>query len=64
MSQPDWVIEIIDRLPSDLREDFEERAAIMEYDGKLARDHAECLALLHILKNNPTVMERKKEDLI
>ncbi len=64
MSQPDWILEMIGRLPPDLREDFEERAAIMEYDGKLPRDHAECLALLNILKNNPTVMEREKGDLI
>jgi hypothetical protein len=67
MSQPDWVQQMIERLPQELREDFEERAAIMEYDGKLPRDHAECLALLNILKNNPSALlgnERKKEDLI
>jgi hypothetical protein len=32
----------------DLREDFEERAAIMQYDGGLPRDHAEC----NLLKSN------------
>ena len=47
--QPDWIIEMLERLETDLREDFEERAAIMEYDGGLPRDHAACLALLNIL---------------
>ena len=67
MSQPEWMNSMVNSLDADLREDFEERAAIMEYDGKLPRDHAECLALLNILKNNPTALlgnERKKEDLI
>jgi hypothetical protein len=30
--------------PSDLREDFEERSAIMEHDGGLPRDEAEVSA--------------------
>lgn len=67
MSQPDFIMEMLERLPPDQKEDWEERAAIMEYDGKLPRDHAECLALLNILKNNPTALlgkERKEEDLI
>lgn len=32
-----------------LREDFEERAAIMEYDGGLSRDEAERAALAQVL---------------
>jgi hypothetical protein len=47
---------MIDHLEPDLREDFEERAAIMEYDGGLLRDHAECLALLNILRKNPAAL--------
>ena len=54
--QPDWIIEMLDRLEPDLREDYEERAAIMEYDGGLPRDHAECLALLIILRNHPDAL--------
>jgi hypothetical protein len=45
--QPNWIIEMLNRLEPDLREDFEERAAIMEYGGNLSRDHSECLALLN-----------------
>ena len=63
MSQPDWVIELLDRLEPDLQEDFEERAAIMQYDGKMQRDHAECLALLDIIKRNPMAL-RESEHLI
>jgi hypothetical protein len=44
---------MLTRLDADLLEEWEERAAIMEYDGKLPRDYAECLALLCILKNHP-----------
>ena len=54
--QPDWIIEMLDRLEPDLREDYEERAAIMEYDGGLLREHAECLALLNILRKHPTAL--------
>jgi len=58
MSQPDWVIELLNRLDPDLREDFEERAAIMHIDGKMERDHAECLALLCVLRNHPDALMR------
>jgi hypothetical protein len=51
-----WINDLIDRLEPDLREDFEERAAIMEYDGGLPRDHAECLALLNILRKHPDAL--------
>jgi hypothetical protein len=54
--QPEWIIEMLDQLEPDLREDFEERAAIMEYDGNLPRDHAECLALLNILRKHPAAL--------
>ena len=38
----------IDDLPMDWRIDFEERAAILEYDGGLSRDEAEAQALIEI----------------
>jgi hypothetical protein len=44
------VVELLTRLSEDQREDFEERAGIMQYDGGLNRDHAECLALLYLLR--------------
>jgi hypothetical protein len=46
------VIEMVDRLGADDREAFEERAAIIEYDGQLPRAHAECLALLEVLRRD------------
>jgi hypothetical protein len=39
-----------DSLPADWHFRWDERAAIMEYDGKLPREHAEALALTEILQ--------------
>ena len=50
------VTEILENLNADLREDFEERAAIMEFDGGLDRRLAEALALLCILHNHPRAL--------
>lgn len=49
------VEELLNRLDEDQREEFEERSAIGEFDGKLTRDHAECLAMLYLLKNTMRV---------
>lgn len=54
----------IDHLVSDLvrqldvtrREDFEERAAIMQFDGLRSRGDAECLALLDVLRRYPAAL--------
>jgi hypothetical protein len=46
------VIEMVSRLGADDREAFEERAAIIEYDGQVPRAHAECLALLEVLRRD------------
>lgn len=43
------VAEVVSKLDENMREAFEERAAIIEYDANLPRDHAECLALLGLL---------------
>ena len=48
--------EIVETLPVDLREDYEERAAVMEYDGELPRLEAECRALLSVLRRYPEVI--------
>ncbi|NBQ68685.1 MAG: hypothetical protein EBU46_07585 [Nitrosomonadaceae bacterium] len=50
------VTEMVNRLDDRLREDFEERAAIMEFDAKLPRAHAECLALLDVLHRHPALL--------
>ena len=54
--QPDWIIEMLEKLQPDLLEDFEERASIMQYDGGLPQDHAECLALLNVLRKHPAAL--------
>ena len=44
------------RLDANLREDFEERAGIIEFDANEPREHAECLALLDVLKRHPAAL--------
>ena len=50
------VAEIVAVLDEDLREAFEERAAIVEYDGGKSRAHAECLALIDLLRRHPEIL--------
>ena len=50
------VADMINFLDASQREDFEERAGIIEFDGKLSRGHAECLALLDVLRRHPEVL--------
>ena len=50
------VAELVTCLDDDLREDFEERAGIMEVDGQLPRGHAECRALLDLLHRHPAAL--------
>ena len=50
------VADIVNQLAADLREDFDERAGIMEFDAGLPRAHAECLALLDVLQRHPAVL--------
>lgn len=62
------VADLVAKLDDNLREDFEERAGIMEYEAKLPRAHAECLALLDVLNRHPntlcevTVLEVELDD--
>ena len=51
------IASLLDNLTDDLREDFEERAAIMEFDGGLDRTLAEALALLCLLHNHPYCLQ-------
>lgn len=50
------VADMVKLLDANQREEFEERAAIIEYDAKLPRGHAECLALLDVLRRYPAVL--------
>lgn len=42
----------IDRWPVEFREEWDERAAIIEYDGKQPRENAELMAFTQIMKAN------------
>lgn len=50
------VMEMVNKLDDNLREEFEERAGIVEFDGKFTRSHAECLALLDVLRRHPEAL--------
>ena len=50
------VADMLNFLNAGQREDFEERAGIIEFDGRLSRGHAECLALLDVLRRHPEVL--------
>ena len=47
------VADMTEKLEANLYEDFQERAAIMEFDAGLSRELAEALALLCVLHNKP-----------
>ena len=50
------VQELIDRLPEELLEAWQERSAIREYDGGFSRPHAEALAVLDLLDSDPDML--------
>nr|WP_281719577.1 hypothetical protein [Nitrosomonas nitrosa] len=52
------VADIVAMLDPDMREDYEERAAIMEFEANLERAHAECLALIDLLRRHPSILTR------
>ncbi len=47
------VLTLVGLLDEVVREEYEERAAIIEFDANLPRNHAECLALLDVLQHHP-----------
>ncbi len=52
MSHP-TVTDFVDRLDPNLKELYEERAGILEYDAGIQRDLAEALALLMLIRQHP-----------
>lgn len=50
------VADMVNQLDAGLREDFEERAGIIEFEAKQPRAHAECLALIDVLRRNPAAI--------
>lgn len=47
------VAALVAQLDADLREAWEERAAVMEFDGGMTRELAECMALLELIRQRP-----------
>lgn len=59
MTEPNSIVmAIVVKLNDDLREAWEERAAVMEFDAGISRDLAECLSLLDLISRQPTVVLR------
>ena len=52
-SADELVAALVQVLSDGLREEYEERAAIMQFDGELPQGHAEALALLDVLARHP-----------
>lgn len=50
------VADMVSLLDDNQREEFEERAGIIEFEAKVPRAHAECLALLDVLRRHPAVL--------
>ena len=50
------VAELVAGLDPDQREQFEERAGIVQFDAGLPRAHAEALAMLDVLRRHPEVL--------
>jgi hypothetical protein len=55
MQQPidPLIADLVSRLDDTLREAFQERAGIIEFEAGLPREHAEALALLNVLLSHP-----------
>lgn len=56
--QNEIVADLLRHLDERQREDYEERAGILEFDARLTRSHAECLALLDVIRREFTLTKR------
>lgn len=56
MIEPLMVEPLIAMLDANQREQFEERAGIMQFDGGMTKQQAECLALMDVLRRNPAAL--------
>lgn len=54
------VANLVSQLNAGQQEEFFERASIFEFNGKLSRGHAECLALLDLFTSYPVVVITNK----
>ncbi len=63
MEEPldELVAEVIKVLDASQREDFEERAGVIEFDSNIPRAQAERMALLDILRRYPSVLSGQRQ---
>ncbi len=59
MPTPDQslVAVLVSKLDENLLEDWEERASIMQFDARLPKGYAECLAMLDLLCRHPEILQ-------
>ena len=50
---PSLIADLLTRLDTERRYEFEERAGTIEFDAGVPRDDAECLALIDLLRTYP-----------
>ena len=50
------IADLLDRLDTERRYEFEERAGTIEFDSGVTRDEAEALALIDLLRTHPSAL--------
>ena len=53
---PSLIADLLDRLDTERRYEFEERAGTIEFDSGVPRDEAEALALIDLLRTHPAAL--------
>ena len=53
---PLLIADLLDRLDTERRHEFEERAGTIEFDSRVPRDEAEALALIDLLRSHPAAL--------
>lgn len=54
--QPIWFTEMLNRLPPDALEEWDERSGILQYDAGFSREQSECLALLLVISRYKLIL--------
>lgn len=54
--QPIWFTSMLEKLPPDAIEEWDERSGILQFEAGFTRDHSECLALLLIASKYKLVL--------
>ena len=53
---PSLIADLLDRLDTERRYGFEERAGTIEFDSRVSRDEAEALALIDLPRSHPAAL--------